>query len=558
MTEPDALKPTQHLDEMTLLLYIERQMDRARGQEVSAHVQDCESCRTLLRALERESRLLTRAMLEEDEALPARLAAFQERARRSMQWIWGVVFGLAATGVYALYTGYVQPWLTQLDQAGFGGSNLLNLMIFQGAFWKGWQSMLTLIEVLALLTVGGFAAAVFRRRLRRGSALALVVAGLWGVFLMPATASATTMRKGDTIHISKGEKIVGDAYLTGHRCSVDGEVDGDLFLFCQSADVTGHVTGDIIGFAQSLRISGPVDGNIRGACNNITLSGTLGKNLLAFGDSLRIDSDAKAGGSITTFGNTVSVDGSVGRDILSHSALLNLNGKVGGDVKVKGDMLVIGSTAEVKGRTKFEGKKPAEVAPEAKLGSPVQFEKLESKPQYRTSHYYVWQMIWAGAFVLFGLVLCVLMPSFVKQAVDSSEHVGASLGLGVLVMFGVPIGAVIACITVVGLFVGLSTLFLWYASLYFAQVIVGALIGQWLMGRTSELWPLIGRMIVGLLLVRLCTVIPEIGGWVKFGVMLWGMGALSLAIYRRFQPTLGAMPPVNSSPVPAGATVGGL
>src|SRR5467141_1539543 len=115
----------KHLDEMALLLYIERQLDRARGLEVSAHTQECDSCRTLLRALERESRLLTRAMLEEDEPLPSRLAQFQERARKSMQWIWGLVFGLAATGAYALYTTYVQPWQTQLDQAGFGGSNLL-------------------------------------------------------------------------------------------------------------------------------------------------------------------------------------------------------------------------------------------------------------------------------------------------------------------------------------------------------------------------------------------------------------------------------------------------
>jgi len=72
----------KHLDEMTLLLYIERQLDRARGLEVSAHTQECDTCRTLLRALERESRLLTRAMLEEDEPLPSRLAQFQERARK--------------------------------------------------------------------------------------------------------------------------------------------------------------------------------------------------------------------------------------------------------------------------------------------------------------------------------------------------------------------------------------------------------------------------------------------------------------------------------------------
>src|SRR5438309_2815471 len=198
----------KHLDEMTLLLYIERQLDRTRAQEISAHTQDCVACRTLLRALERESRLLTRAMLEEEEALPAKLAQFQERARKSMQWIWTVAFGLAATGVYALYTGYIEPWQTELEKAGFGGSNLLSLLIFQGAFWKGWQSMITLLEVLALVTVAGFALAFFRKRVRRSSALALVLAGFCAAFLFqPISAVASETRRGESVGVAPDETI---------------------------------------------------------------------------------------------------------------------------------------------------------------------------------------------------------------------------------------------------------------------------------------------------------------------------------------------------------------
>jgi hypothetical protein len=216
---PSVDRAMEHLDEMTCLLYLERQLDRARAQEVSAHAQECGGCRTLLRAMERESRLLTRAMLEEEEALPARLAEFQERARRSMQWIWGVAFGLAASGVYALYTGYIEPWQQQLDQAGFGGSNLLSLLIFQGAFWKGWQSMISLLEVLALVTVAGVALVFFRRRLRRGSAVALVLAGFCAVAVLavPPGVSATEFRKAQTAEVTKEETIKGDVYLTGER-----------------------------------------------------------------------------------------------------------------------------------------------------------------------------------------------------------------------------------------------------------------------------------------------------------------------------------------------------
>jgi cytoskeletal protein CcmA (bactofilin family) len=549
----------KHLDEMTLLLYIERQLDRARGLEVSAHTQECDACRTLLRALERESRLLTRAMLEEDEPLPSRLAQFQERARKSMQWIWGLVFGLAATGVYALYTTYIEPWRLQLEGAGFGGSNLLNLMIFQGAMWKGWQSMLTLLEVLAMVTLAGLGAMFLRRRIRRGSALALVFAGFCTMLAMPAPASATEFRKGDSVTVAKEETIKGDMYITGARVRINGTVDGDVIVFCQSLDISGHVTGDVLTFSQSVRITGQVDGNVRGANNNLTITGTVGKNVMVFEETLTLDANGKVGGSLTSFAENVGAEGSVGRDALLFFAHASLAGKIGGGVRAKGDTLVIGSTAVIDGPVHFEGHKPPEVSPSAKLASPVEFKLMEKKSSYREGHYYVWQVIWAAAFILFGLVLFALMPKFSQEAVKSAEHYGAAAGLGVLVLFGVPIAACIACITVVGLFIGISTLFLWYASLYFAQVIVGAVIGQWLMGRTSELWPLIGRMAVGLVIVRLCTTIPHLGGWVKFAAILWGIGAISLALYRRFQPmiTLGAPNAPYSPPMPPNTTVGG-
>jgi cytoskeletal protein CcmA (bactofilin family) len=550
----------KHLDEMTCLLYIERQLDRVRGQQVSEHVEECAACRTLLRALERESRLLTRAMLEEEEALPARLAQFQERARRSMQWIWGLAFGLAATGVYALYTTYVEPWQTELEKAGFGGSNLLSLLIFQGALWKGWQSMATLLEILALLTLGIFGAALFRRRMRRGSALALVFAGLWAVLLLPNAAAATETRKGQSVSVGKDETIKGDIFLFSDRIRVDGKVQGDVFAFGKHVEIDGHVNGDVFSFSQLLDINGQVDGNVRAATNTLTIRGTIAKNVLTFDDTVNLESAGKIGGSLTIFVDTLNLDGTLGRDLLMFGKHPSISGRVGGEIKAKVDTLTINSGAEVDGPIHVEGNNPPEVSSQAKLASPVDYHKSEHKPRYMEAHYYIWQLIWTAALVLFGLVLFQLMPAFSRQAVENAERYGASFGLGVLVFFGVPIAACIACITVVGLFVGISALLVWYASLYYAQVIVGGLVGQWLMGRTREVWPLIGRMVVGLVIVRLATTIPGIGGWVKFGVILWGLGAISLALYRRFQPAVAVGVPAGpfGSPLPPATTVGGV
>jgi hypothetical protein len=334
-----------------------------------------------------------------------------------------------------------------------------------------------------------------------------------------------------------------------------------VFVFAQSAEITGHVTGDVIAFARSVRLSGQVDGNIRAMNNSLTITGTVNKNVLMFAESLDVDGSGKIGGSLIGFMTGASVDGGVGGDILLLDHNTSINGKVGGSIRARGETFVAGPHAEVSGHTRYEGEKPAEVSQEAKLAYPLEYTKAEHTREHMATSY-VWQGIWAAAFILFGLVLFLLMPGFMNQAVADSERYGASFGLGVLVMFGVPIAALIACVTVVGLFIGISTLFIWYASLYVAQVVVGGLVGQWVMGRTSEQWPLIGRMIVGLLLVRLATIAPVVGGWVKFAVVLWGLGAISLTVYRRLAPVV--TPPSSPlatpyvPPLPPNTTVGGF
>jgi cytoskeletal protein CcmA (bactofilin family) len=550
----------EHLDEMTGMLYVEGQLDRTRAQQVSAHIQECPSCRTLLRALQRESRLLTRAMLEEDEPLPSRLAAFQQSAQKSMQWIWGAVFGLAATGAYALYTGYVEPMQQRFEQAGFGGSSVLNLMIFQGAFWKGWQSMLTLLEVLALLTIAASAVVFLRRRIRRGSVFAMMVAGVCAAASMSSPAMATEFRgQGDTIEVAKDETIKGDFFGHGHHVKIEGTVDGDVYVFCQSADIEGHVTGDVIAFAQMLRVNGKVDGNIRSFTNTTLVNGNVAKNVLTFAETITIDPAGKVGGSVTSFVNTLTIDGSVGRDVLAFVNETTVGGLIGGAIQAQGNHLKFNSGAQVNGSVKFKGNNPPEVASGAKLAIPFVFTQLEHHKRYEDSGFYVWRVIWTAAVILFGLVLFVLLPNFAHATVDSAERYGASFGLGVLVLFGVPIAALIACITVVGLLIGVSTFILWMTMLYCAQIVVGTIVGQWLMGRTRETWQLIGRMVVGVILVRVLEMIPFFGGWVIFAVLLWGMGAISLAIYRHFTPAHHATVPVSPvmpPPLPPNTTIG--
>jgi len=423
------------------------------------------------------------------------------------------------------------------------------MLIFQGSFWKGWQSMISLVEVLALVTLGGFGVIVARKRLKRGSALALVLTALCAAFVSAPPVTATEFRSGPSMQIAKDETVKGDVYFTGQEISVDGTVDGDLYVWGQEATIRGHVTGDVFLFVQSGRIEGQVDGNVRGACNNVTISGTVERSLMVWAQVIHVDSHGTVGRSLTSFSQTLGIDGKVGRDLLIRNQSTRIAGSIGGNIDEKSETLMIEDSAQVSGTIKYEGNKEPVVSKKAKLASEVQFiHHVKHREEFGKSSV-VWALLLAAAFVLFGLVLFLVMSSFSQEAVHAAESYGASLGLGVLVLFAVPIASLIACVTFVGLFIGFSTFVVWIIALFAAQTVVGAVIGQWILGKTADTWGRIGRMAIGVLIIRAVALLPH-GGWIKLIVLLWGIGAISLALYRRFQP---AAPPAQAPYVPPSA-----
>jgi len=422
--------------------------------------------------------------------------------------------------------------------------------------------MFTLFQALALVFLTGLVIFAFRRYIRRGSALAMMFAslGFLGAFVAPA--SATEFRKGDTVEVRRDETIKSDIFVSGESVRIDGTVDGDVYAFGQQVDVSGHINGDLICFARSARVTGQVDGNVRSFTNNIAISGTVGRSVTTFTEGFALDTNGKIGHSLTIFAQNLMIDGKIGRDFLGFFHQATVSGLIGGALDSRGNSLTLTSTAEIDGKAEFQGDKPAIVSSEAKLAFPLEYKRLEHKHgDTRDASFYVWQGIWTAAFIFFGLVLFSLMPRFAVETVEAAEHLGASFGLGVLVLPGIFIAAIIACFTVVGLVVGISSLMLWLIAFLAAEVVVGGIIGTWIMGRSTELWPMVGRMAVGVILVSIATALPWVGPWAKLAVLLWGMGAISLALYRRLQPAvtpsipLAPVGPVGT-PLPPGTTVG--
>jgi len=83
--------------------------------------------------------------------------------------------------------------------------------------------------------------------------------------------------------------------------------------------------------------------------------------------------------------------------------------------------------------------------------------------------------------------------------------------------------------------------------LYVAQVFVGAWLGNRILGESfANTSAVVGRIALGLLIVRLVGLIPVLGGLMWIVVFLWGTGAVLMAFYR-----MSRVETAPTAPVPA-------
>jgi cytoskeletal protein CcmA (bactofilin family) len=532
-----------HFDEAACMLYLDGQLDTQQAAELSAHATACGECRALLSALERESRLLGQAFLEQDEPLPLSLrtapwpvpAAPAPASASWALWAWALSLSLAAAAGLVLWTSIVQPLAEQLDQVGFQTSSLLSTFFFSGAFWEGWESMFEAMQFAAVISVGLLVLALWRPWRRQRVTIAIVLAGFALLLGLPSGANAAEIRRGPNAIVAAGETIDNDLIVFG-SARIDGTVKGDVIAFTQNLTVNGHVTGDLILFAQSARVNGQVDGNVRAFCQSLSLDGSTTKNVTVLAQRFDLDPRATVGGGLIGLVQNAALNGKIARDLLLLSANTTLDGTIDGNVEFRGQRLQIGPAAQIAGRVHVIGQRSPDVAQGAKLAQPVEFEfqPVPRRGRFGAGTFVFRQILAYGGAFLCGLLLIKLFPGLFAAGRKATQHVGLAMSIGALVLVsGIALIIFAILLIIVGTGAGIATLMLFCPILYGSQVFVGSYVGEMILHKSQELAPSVGALALGLLIVRLLSNIPFLGFFVLAAVMIWGTGAICVAIWNR-------------------------
>jgi cytoskeletal protein CcmA (bactofilin family) len=244
-------------------------------------------------------------------------------------------------------------------------------------------------------------------------------------------------------------------------------------------------------------------------------------------------------GDLVVFHGSATVDGTVEGSLTAFDAPVTISGRVNGDVTVFNGRVELQRGANVTGDVVSQ--QAPVVASGATIGGTTT--RLQTRTNWNGFGWVGrvgWWLAVSVSTLVIGLVLVWLLGRGADRVLEAGRtRVGPAIGLGLLVFFGLPILAGLALVTVVGIPLGLvvlAALLLIYALGYSASA--------WVLGRSILRRP--GAWVVAFLagwaILRVVALIPILGGLVWFAAVVFGLGALAVAIWYARGPGRAAAP----------------
>lgn len=521
---------------IVLSMYVDRELAAAEAHDVDRHLSTCPKCRARVAALNAETAELRAAL-----ATAGELTAVPRFARplrvRDVCAFGAAAAGIAlfATAVWSAVVTTVPAGLAWLNPFGLGGLLDLAINFIVNVSFEGttmFSSIIDIAAVLALVTILAWPLLAAYKS-RAGTALALSVLML--AIVVPSLGHAFEIRRGDVTTVAAGETVDDTLIAIGQSVVIDGNVNGDLIAFARRVTVSGHVTGDIIGGAETVSIEGAVDGNVFGFGRAVTLGeSAIGHNVYGFGRDVTIGREAGIGGNAATFANDADVSGRVGLDLMSFANTLSLSGRVARNVDAYGNEITVVPPGNVVGNltAHVSATDKLKIADGATVGGQVKTDLREApraqRSPYLTTSFYVRQIIRLGAAFLTGALLLWIFPGLRTLSIGSGADAVKTGVTGLVTAVMLPLVALIACITIFGIPLGIVGFVVWLLGLYFAKILIAQVIGRALFKSPIGYPHYAATLLSGLVIVIIAVNIPWVGWLANVVLTCVGLGVLAL------------------------------
>jgi hypothetical protein len=365
-------------------------------------------------------------------------------------------------------------------------------------------------------------------------------------------ANAYRIEYGNNVTIDK--PVYEDIYIAGGTVIINAPIYGDLIIASGTIIINDSVANDILLAGGNVTFNGFVGDDIRCAGGNIRISKNVTSDVVVAGGTVIIDKGVIVGGLITTGGN-ITLDGNVngelrgavGKLILNGNIEKNMdckgveitmNGSVGGTSVIAASEIIIGNNAAFNNNVRYWNKKGSlDFKQSIKNGKATYDTSLRMKTGrwfYLGAATVVGLLWYLGMALLMIMIVHYLFCNTLKSAANTifNQSIKA-LGFGFLFFIVVPIAALIAFVTVIGVPVGLLLIVGYISLILLASIITSLIIAHWFNNRNNYNWKYWKIVFVAFgifILLKLISLTPFVGWLVVMLTTCMAFGGILLNI----------------------------
>jgi len=518
-------------------LFVDHELGETELRNAQQHLSTCATCHARVDYLQNEVLAVRHALHHSSvhqsvHAPVAPLLVTRPTLSRSVSWLVGTALFVWATVLaWASVSQQFSPpqWL----RWPFPSSTGVGIDLVLELFGPSGEWLLQLVSqtgeaLLLLLALGGVWLLLPRRKITPPNAcLGIALCALLTTF---ATDSYAFELRHDELSVEVAtDETINDTLIAGaERVDINGNVNGDLIVVGERVRIRGTVTGSIFGAAEELIIEGSVGGTIVAAGETIeTRQANISGNIFSAGESVSVRAETRVSGNALLFGEELSVEGTIDRDLVSTGEQVMLSGSVGGDMRAYGESALLNQGASVGGNLTgvLETPDNLRVSADASVSGTTNSRGWPEKEE----HDAWWEGIVATALkiaaaMLCGLLLFLLFPSLRRRELFSTGEYFGTAALGGVAMIGVPVVAVIIAFTLIGAPIGIAGFLLWIMGLYLSGIVAANYLGNMLLDHEGHGW--IKPLLLGVVLLIIAIQIPVLGDVVRIVAMVLGFGLI--------------------------------
>jgi cytoskeletal protein CcmA (bactofilin family) len=240
-------------------------------------------------------------------------------------------------------------------------------------------------------------------------------------------------------------------------------------------------------------------------------------------------------GDIVVLDGTVRIAGHATGNVVSVSGPIRVTGRVDGDLIAVSDRAFLGPGSRVGGDLRYGDERPV-LAPGASVGGKISHENWSHAANgWGWVSTLGWWLAVSVSTLIAGALLVWLAPGALHAAERAvREHLGAAVGWGVAIAIGVPLLAILALITLVGIPFGIALLLAAIPVLLIAYVTTAWLVGRRVLrNRSASAW---WALLAGWAILRVLALIPVAGSLIGLVATVVGLGALAVALWQARRP----------------------